>query len=208
MNRLDETRHSLLLRLSSCQGEAWDEFVEIYEQAILRYSRSRGLQFSDAEDAVQEVFLAVHKYFNDKQPKLTKGRFSAWLFCVARNIAVDHVRRKQRDPVVGNEAMDWNELQQTTFSQENENAIFHQECQKSIFKWAANRVRPEVRDATWQAFWLTTVEGATAKQAADATKLSIGAVYTAKCRVMTKIKAMAESVSWETLKDSEIMRVD
>jgi hypothetical protein len=49
MPLLPDTRYSLLARLSD-PGDvaAWSEFIEIYEDAIYRYSRSRGLQDSDA----------------------------------------------------------------------------------------------------------------------------------------------------------------
>jgi len=41
---------------------------------------------------------------------------------------------------------------------------------------------------TWQASWLTAVEGCGGEEAARELGLSLGAVYLAKCRVMARLK--------------------
>jgi RNA polymerase sigma-70 factor (ECF subfamily) len=45
-----------------------------------------------------------------------------------------------------------------------------------------------VQPATWQAFWQTAVEDCPAAQVAQALAMSVGAVYTAKSRVLERIK--------------------
>ena len=56
MQQIPDTRSSLILRLAdNVDGEAWDEFVEIYEPFIYRYARRRGLQDADARELVQDV---------------------------------------------------------------------------------------------------------------------------------------------------------
>ena len=61
MAKLPQTRQSLLLRLRQRSSDAWPEFLEVYEQAIYSFSRSRGLQDADAWDVTQEVLSAVDK---------------------------------------------------------------------------------------------------------------------------------------------------
>jgi DNA-directed RNA polymerase specialized sigma24 family protein len=65
--------------------------------------------------------------------------------------------------------------------------------------WAADQVRDEFRDSTWQAFWLTAVEGHDPKAAAQASGISVGAVYIAKSRVMARLKAVIEQVEGEAI---------
>ena len=56
MKEAPETRHSLLLRLqTTCDQQAWDEFVAIYEPLVYRLARAKGLQHADALDLSQEV---------------------------------------------------------------------------------------------------------------------------------------------------------
>ena len=50
------------------------------------------------------------------------------------------------------------------------------------------QVRAVVPPETWQASWLTAVEGCGGEEAAREQGLSLGAVYLAKCRVMARLK--------------------
>jgi len=176
-----------MLRLARCDGDAWAEFVTVYEQAIFRYCRARGLQDADAQDATQDVLIAVYKRIESWDQEKSKGSLRAWLFCVARNVAIDEVRRRQRRPLTG-DAFAGGEMQQIPEPNKREGDAFLIEYRRALFQWAAEHVRPEVRQSTWQAFWLTAVDERTPEQVADETGLSIGAVYTAKCRVVARLK--------------------
>ena len=67
---LAETRYSLLLRLNDASNEsAWMEFVELYERALFRYVRSKGLQDADASEVVQQVLIAVHRSVESWTPR-------------------------------------------------------------------------------------------------------------------------------------------
>ena len=50
------------------------------------------------------------------------------------------------------------------------------------------QVRAVVPPETWQASWLTAVEGCGGEEAAREQGLSPGAVYLARCRVMARLK--------------------
>ncbi len=94
MSTLEETRYSLLLRLHDASNDvAWMEFVELYEKALFRYVRSKGLQDADANDVVQQVLIAVHRSVNGWTPQ-GAGSFRAWLLRVASNLATSVVRQK------------------------------------------------------------------------------------------------------------------
>ena len=56
MNDSTETRLSLIGRLhNKDDGEAWSEFVQIYEPLIQTIVQRRGLQHADAAEVTQEV---------------------------------------------------------------------------------------------------------------------------------------------------------
>ena len=57
-----------------------------------------------------------------------------------------------------------------------------------------NQVKQEFQASTWQAFWLTAVEGKPADEAARITRLSPGAVYVAKSRVLARLKEVVETL--------------
>ena len=91
--------------LVSIVGRARNRDIDALEILVDRYSaRLYGFLFrmtghpEDAEDMVQEVFVrmvkSIARYEED-------GRFEAWLFRIAANLARDRGRRQKRNPVVG-----------------------------------------------------------------------------------------------------------
>jgi hypothetical protein len=75
MPSLPDTHYSLLARLvEPGDVSAWSEFTSIYEEAVVRYSRNRGLQDADALEVVQQVLHAVHQAIGDWKPSGRPGR--------------------------------------------------------------------------------------------------------------------------------------
>jgi DNA-directed RNA polymerase specialized sigma24 family protein len=53
-----------------------------------------------------------------------------------------------------------------------------------MFQWASAQVRQQVSEKTWNAFWLTSVEGRAIAEVARDLKMTQGAVYIARSRVI------------------------
>ena len=51
----------------------------------------------EAEDLCQEVFLRIYKARKGYRPR---AKFSTWLFTIANNLALNHLRSKGRNPSV------------------------------------------------------------------------------------------------------------
>jgi RNA polymerase sigma-70 factor (ECF subfamily) len=86
---------------------------------------------------------------------------------------------------------------------DHETATWEAEYQQRLFAWAVEQVRPQVRPATWQAFWRTAVEGQPAQEVAASLSLSIASVYLAKSRVMARLKAILEQAQEPGTADSQ-----
>lgn len=187
-----ETRASLLMRLRATDDAlAWSDFVCIYEPVIYRIARSRGLQDADAREVTQDVLLAVagaiHRFDPDRET-----RFSGWLARITRNATIDRLRR-QRERGSGLSDM-IRTLQEVPESVQSDSAVFDLEHRRQVFRWAAKKVRGRVTDQSWQAFWLTAVDGESAELVAKKMSMKVGAVYVARCRVLAKIKSAATEV--------------
>src|SRR5918999_3637803 len=75
---------------------AYRELVRRYERPVFslvyRMVRDREL----AEDLSQETFIKVLNHIDRYRPEF---KLSSWLFKIANNVAIDHLRRRQLDTV-------------------------------------------------------------------------------------------------------------
>jgi RNA polymerase sigma-70 factor (ECF subfamily) len=188
MPEFPDTRTSLIAQVQSLDdGQAWREFVAIYRPVVYRLARRRGLQHADAEDLAQRVLLAVRNSIGRWEADPVRGRFRSWLATIARNAIISALMRRPPDVGVGGTSvLELLQEQPETDRQTQEN--LQREHRRSLFRWAAQRIRGEFRDATWQAFWLTTVEGMAVQEAAAALGKSAGAIYAARSRIMRRLK--------------------
>lgn len=190
MSPLPQTRHSLLVRLQGKSGDAWSEFLAIYEQAILNYSRSRGLQDADARDVTQEVLAAVTTKIESWDPSAHRGTFRGWLFRVARNIAVDRIVAQSKQARASGDTRVAQMLSEAPDRNELESDMFWAEYRRKVFHSAAEQIRPEVKESTWQSFWMTSVEGHKPEDVAAQLGLSLGSVYASKFRIVSRIRTI------------------
>jgi RNA polymerase sigma-70 factor (ECF subfamily) len=75
---------------------AFAQLVRRYEAKLLVYVAQIVSIQEEARDLVQESFIRVWRNLDQYDPKF---RFSTWLFRIAHNLAIDHLRRR-RQPVI------------------------------------------------------------------------------------------------------------
>jgi RNA polymerase sigma-70 factor (ECF subfamily) len=73
-----------------------------------------------------------------------------------------------------------------------------EDYERRLFHWAAEQVRPVVAASTWQAFWLTAVEGRAPREVARQLDLAVATVYMAKSRVLARLKALIRQVQGDS----------
>lgn len=188
------TRQSLVLRLRDSGDEAaWAEFVEVYEPLVYRLGRAKGMQDADARDLCQEVFRAVAGAIERWDPDPAKGSFRGWLFRIARNQACKALAGRVGQPR-GSGSTSVQEMLEAQPAGESD-AAFVAEFRRRAFQWAAERVRHEFTDNTWQAFWRTGVENQPVADVAAALGMSAGAVYVARSRVLARLRERVEQLT-------------
>jgi RNA polymerase sigma-70 factor (ECF subfamily) len=81
------------LKAGDCR--AFERLVGEYGDRVHRFvARLAGL--AAAEDLTQEVFLRVHRSIGLFNPS---GRLAPWIFTIANNLCIDHLRRQTPPPV-------------------------------------------------------------------------------------------------------------
>jgi RNA polymerase sigma factor (sigma-70 family) len=183
-----DTRLSLLVRLRDPRDRpAWEEFADLYVPVIRGYARRRGLQNADAEDVTQEVLRQVAGAMNGQAYDPQRGTFRAWLFAIVRN-QVRKTVGQGRPGDVGAGGTDAGDLLADLPAPADSDPDWDAEYGRRLFTYAAGQIRGDFRRATWEAFWLTAVDGKSGQVVAAELGLTVAAVYLAKGRVMARLK--------------------
>lgn len=190
----ESTRISLLVRIRDpLDHDAWERFVRIYLPAIFRMARRYGLNDADAADAAQDVLTAVHQRIGGFHYDPTKGSFRGWLKTVARSRICDLLDRQKRQAAAigGTDAA----LQLAEFTEEPSVDPFERDYQQGLIDAALVQVRGEFEAQTFQAFYRCGVAAEKPADVALELGMSVGAVYIAKSRVMTRLRSLIQD--WE-----------
>ena len=181
------TRSTLLEGIRLRDDAAWQRVVELYGPLIYGWCRRSNCSESDAQDVVQEVFAAVATHI-DRLRRESGDSFRAWLRTITRNKIIDQYRRR-RGLVPAAGGTDANaQIHALAESLDDSDANARKQDRAELLSRALQMVRSDFEDSTWQAFWLSTVEGEST--AAIATKLDMkpNAVRQARFRVVRRLR--------------------
>src|SRR6476659_10315730 len=86
---------ALMLRVKQGDRAAFAELVDKYKQPVMNLVYRMLRDMTEAEDVAQNVFIQVYK----SAPRYeVASKFSTWLFTIARNLALNEIRRRSRHP--------------------------------------------------------------------------------------------------------------
>jgi RNA polymerase sigma-70 factor (ECF subfamily) len=179
------------LRLRDARDhESWSTFVEIYGPLVYEYGRGHGLQDADAADLTQEVLRAVARSVGEFRYDPGRGSFRSWLFTVARTKRINLGVQGTRQPRGSGDSEVIAQLSEVVGRDDGggESVEWRRAFEQRLFDWATARVRSEFKEPTWVAFWRTAVDQVSPQQVASDIGMTIGAVYAAKSRVMSRIR--------------------
>jgi len=195
MQALPLTRASLLIRIQDpADADAWRQFFELYAPVIYGFARKRGLQDADAADLMQDVLRSVAGAAGRLNYDPAKGTFRGWLYSVTRNKIFNFLDKQRRQARPSGDTGAHQRLEELAAPEEDREE-WDRDYERHRFSWAAERVREEFQESTWQAFWMTAVDGLSAKDAGSKLKMSPGAVYVAKSRVIARLREEIETLN-------------
>jgi RNA polymerase sigma-70 factor (ECF subfamily) len=191
---MPSTRYSLIARLGDpADAAAWSEFLDLYESAIRLYSRQKGLQDSDANDAVQQVLLLVHRKIGQWKPSRKPGAFRRWLLQISHRICLETFRTAIRvDRATGGTG--WI-AKLNSIGERSADNLEEVERRQWALCWASGVVEREVDPVAWRAFVMNAIEGVAAVDVAKELGLSTGGVYLAKCRILSRRRVVGKELS-------------
>jgi RNA polymerase sigma-70 factor (ECF subfamily) len=167
----------------------WQRFAERFRRPIVSFARGMGLNSAEAEDAAQETLLAFAKALRGGRYDRSKGRLSKWLFGIAYRQALNARRARGRGPVRpagGGVTSIIAAIPDKTRAGET----WDIEWERAVLDRCIKQVRREVAENTFRAFDLIVRKNKSTDEAAEALGMSRAAVYTAKHRVLKRVREL------------------
>lgn len=192
------TRVTLLTRLKDGNdADAWREFLRLYGPVVYGFARNRGLQDADAADLMQDVLRSVARNAHRMEYDPKRGTFRGWLYTVTRNKIYNFLSSNRNRPRASGDSGVQERLDSIP-DKGDPDEDWELEYQRRLSAKAMDRVKTEFHKATWDAFWKTAVEGLPALEVGNELKMSTGAVYVAKSRVIARLRDEVKLIESET----------
>jgi RNA polymerase sigma-70 factor (ECF subfamily) len=184
-----ETSHELLSRVRRDSADGWRRFVEIYSPLVLFWARRGGLQETDAQDVTQNVFRSVMRAVSRYQRR-KESTFRAWLWTISRNEIRGWYRAHKKEPIArgGSE----NRFDHVPDWIDSEEMPDEPSVRAELIQRAAQAVRSDFQNHTWQCFWRSVVNGESPSEIASDLGMSANAARQAKFRVIARLRDYVE----------------
>ena len=198
----ENTSVTLLGAVGSTDNQgAWNRFVKIYEPMLHRWLRFRGVPEHLIVDVVGDVFLKLvghmpHFVYDQC------GTFRGWLRTVVENAAADVEKRAYRryEKIVDFQNTEVSARCSIRLQDEEplDEFVERMEFRLLLANSVVSRVMKRISSKTWQAFYLTEVEGNSCEDVAIKLKMKPGSVYVARFRVRNYLRTEAEKMQGES----------
>ena len=173
---------------------AFRELVHRYERPVFSLVFRMVRDRETAEDLAQDAFVKVLNHIDKYSPEF---KFSSWLFKIANNVAIDHLRRRRLDTISMDgspHASTASEVEATTLNleSEQESALDELEAKElgSAIEQAIAKLRPEYRAC----IMLRHVEGRAYEEIAATLDLPLGTVKTYIHRARHELRKALEGL--------------
>ena len=157
---------------------AYRELIRRYERPVYSLIFRMVRDATAAEDLAQDAFIKVLNHIDKYRPEF---KFSSWLFKIANNIAIDHLRRRHLDTISMDgspNATSASDVEATSveLADQGENALDELTAKElgSAIERAIASLRPEYRNC----IMLRHVEGRSYEEIAATLDLPLGTVKT------------------------------
>lgn len=188
------TRASLLGRLKDFDNQpSWQDFFDTYWRLVHSTARKAGLTPEEAQDAVQETFVAVAKNIGEFRYDPARCSFKSWLLLITRQRIIWQLRK--RPPAAAFSARSADDADRTPTIERipdgaglDLDAHWEAEWENNLMAAALEAVKRQVKPKQFQIFDLYALQNWPAQDIARTLKVSVAQVYLAKHRVGSLLK--------------------
>jgi RNA polymerase sigma-70 factor, ECF subfamily len=190
----DQVKTDAELVTSTLRGsqDAFRELVVRFERPVYSLVQRMVQNPATAEDLAQEVFLKAYRRLDTYN---AQWKFSSWLFKIAHNTAIDHLRRGVPETVpLESEGEDRGVLSAVLADEASESphaAAERRDLGRSL-ELALAHLRPEYRVAVVMFY----AQGASYQEICEVTGLPLGTVKTNLHRARKELAQAMKSLGW------------
>jgi RNA polymerase sigma-70 factor, ECF subfamily len=183
---------SLLARLrSGSDGTDWKNFVDLYSDLIRRWLARAGVPAGEVDDLLQDSLVDLVNGISQFDHNGRAGAFRNWLKTVVVHRAASWFRRSHRRRELASETL----LPWTTAIEDRMQASgWQQEHDEYVLRNLMQRVRCDVSETTWTAFYRQAVKNAMPADVALELGISKNAAILAKSRVLRRLRDLAQGL--------------
>lgn len=178
MNDTSVSDHELVTRAQQGSEKAYRELLGRFQRPVFSIIYRMIRDREQAEDLAQETFVRVFNNIDRYDPRY---KFSSWIFKIATNLTIDHIRRKELDTVSidgSRNAVTAEQIEATSITiaspDENPEELLEAKQLGEEIESAIGRLRPEYRAA----ILLRHVDGREYQEIAEILSLPLGTVKT------------------------------
>lgn len=191
---MKSTRLSLLNHAAAGSDPAWFQIVELYQPLVYGWLRRHDVSHHDAEELTQDVLSVVVQELPGFLHSGRRGAFRAWLRQIAANRAKGFWRARKTRPVAPGTDRLLRMAEQLADDSSELSRQWDREHDHHVLRRLLRKIEGEFERATLTAFHGLIFEGARAEDLAPRLGMTIGAVYSAKSRVLRKLRQEAKGL--------------
>ncbi|WP_396200739.1 RNA polymerase sigma factor [Gemmatimonas sp.] len=173
---------------------AFRELMRRYERPVFSLVFRMVRDRETAEDLAQDAFVKVLNHIDKYSPEF---KFSSWLFKIANNVAIDHLRRRRLDTISMDgspHASTASEVEATTLNLESEQESALEELEAKELGSAIERAIATLRPEYRACIMLRHVEGRAYEEIAATLDLPLGTVKTYIHRARHELRKALEGL--------------
>ena len=198
-NEMSQTRQSLLSRLKrDGDDNSWQELFDTYWKLVYSVCLRAGLNDSEAQEVVQEVFVALTKSIENYEYDRSRCMFRTWLCRIVQRRISNYLRDNRH----------WREGRQTNATSSDESDpvngipderewdehIWDEEWERNLLYQALKRVREKVDPIQYQIFDLHVMKERPVSAVTKMLGVNRARIYLAKHRVSKMVEAEARQL--------------
>jgi RNA polymerase sigma-70 factor (ECF subfamily) len=185
---IQSTDHELVALARTGSDKAYRELLGRYQRPVFSLIYRMVRDREQAEDLAQETFVKVFNHLERYNPKY---KFSSWIFKVASNLSIDHLRKKGLDTVSldgSRHAQTADEVDATRITVESRDENPEEYLEAKELGEEIERAIGALREDYRTAILLRHVEGRPYEEIAEIMEIPLGTVKTYIHRARSELR--------------------